>query len=167
MKLWSCNVLSIYASYSTVALFVGVPQEKNTKCMPTENPSLECMCVRGGYITRNCTLPPHFLPGLIPIAVNLGMRLPTFSILQVELYVQSLPSGCVPKKGKEGEEQRVQRFTQQMPVYDFSLDVCHKLTELEKKRMLKFVEKRRKESYGVGTVELEMSEEGRVRATVS
>lgn len=81
--------------------------------------------------------------------------------------MQSLPTGCVPKRGAEGEEQRMQRFTQQMPVYDFSLDVCHKLTELEKKRMLKFVEKRRKESYGVGTVELEMSEEGKVRATVS
>ena len=98
---------------------------------------------------------------------ELGNETFTFFIPQVELYMQSLPTGCVPKRGAEGEEQRMQRFTQQMPVYDFSLDVCHKLTELEKKRMLKFVEKRRKESYGVGTVELEMSEEGKVRATVS
>ena len=80
--------------------------------------------------------------------------------------MQSLPEECVPLKGGEGEESRIQRFIHQMPVHDITPDMCHAMEDKEKKRMLKFVEKRRKECYGVGTVELEISEEGMVSTAV-
>ena len=79
--------------------------------------------------------------------------------------MQCLPEECVPLKGGEGEEHRIQRFIRQMPVHDLTPDVCHTMEDKEKKRMLKFVEKRRMECYGVGTVELEVSEEGKVRTS--
>ena len=50
-------------------------------------------------------------------------------------------------------EWRENQFLKQLPAYDTCPDVCHDLSDLEKKRMVKFVDMRRKKFFGVGEVE--------------
>lgn len=76
--------------------------------------------------------------------------------------MSSLPKECVPLKGSQGEKHRAQQFLHQLPAYDSSPEVCHKMTELEKKRMLKFVERRKNKFFGIGTVSLEESGSSKV-----
>lgn len=77
--------------------------------------------------------------------------------------MESLPPECVPTLGTEGETYRRKQCFLQLPVYDFSLDACHKMTDLEKKRYAKFTSKRSENFFGVGTLKLQGSEEGIVR----
>ena len=81
---------------------------------------------------------------------------------QVEKYMQSLPSECVPLLGTEGDSYRRRQCFQQVPLYDFSLDACHKMSELEKKRFGKFTNKRQSESFGVGALKLKSTAEDSV-----
>lgn len=78
---------------------------------------------------------------------------------QVEKYMESLPPECVPTLGTEGETYRRKQCFLQLPVYDFSLDACHKMTDLEKKRYVKFTSKRSENFFGAGTLKLQGSEE--------
>ena len=80
--------------------------------------------------------------------------------------MQSLPRECVPAVGTEGESyRRTQCFTQ-LPLYDFSLEACHKMSDLEKKRMGKFTERRRTKFFGVGKVKLKNTRDDQVRESV-
>lgn len=88
---------------------------------------------------------------------------PILSPSQVEKYMESLPPECVPTLGTEGETYRRKQCFLQLPVYDFSLDACHKMTDLEKKRYTKFTSKRSENFFGVGTLKLQGSEEEIVR----
>ena len=67
--------------------------------------------------------------------------------------MESLPEELVPLKGSPGEEHRKQQYIRQLPAYDFSPDHCHALTDLEKRRMLKISERRKKTFLGTGRVE--------------
>ena len=68
--------------------------------------------------------------------------------------MQSLPSECIPALGSEGERYRRKQCSQQLPLYDFSLDACHKMSDLEIKRHAKFTSRRKENSFGVGTLKL-------------
>ena len=76
--------------------------------------------------------------------------------------MQSLPAECVPVLGTEGESYRRKQCYTQIPLYDFSLDACHKMSDLEKKRFGKLTS-RREESFGVGTLKLHATAEDMVR----
>eukprot|EP00731_Ephydatia_muelleri_P032074 Em0023g581a len=70
----------------------------------------------------------------------------------VELYMKSLPDEYVPAKGTPGALWRIQQYTTQLPAYDFDSGACHQMTDLEKRRLIKFAEKRRSQSEGRGRV---------------
>lgn len=70
----------------------------------------------------------------------------------VELYMKSLPIEYVPMKGTPGALWRLQQYTTQLPAYDFDCGACHKMTDLEKRRFVKFAEKRRGQCEGKGHV---------------
>ncbi len=74
---------------------------------------------------------------------------------QVEQYMQSLPEEYRPVKGGPGETYRAQQFIHQLPPHDLSPDKCHQLSDLEKRYMGKFTERRTNKSYGVGVIEQE------------
>lgn len=80
--------------------------------------------------------------------------------------MQSLPSECVPAVGTEGESYRRTQCFHQLPLYDFSLEACHKMSNLEKKRMGKFTERRRTRFIGVGKLKLKSTRDDQVRETV-
>ena len=66
--------------------------------------------------------------------------------------MKSLPSEYVPAKGTPGALWRVQQYTRQLPPYDFDCGACHKMADLEKRRLVKFVDKRRDQCEGRGRV---------------
>ena len=71
----------------------------------------------------------------------------------MEQYWQCMPEECVPLYGSQGVDWRENQFLKQLPAYDTCPDVCHDMSDLEKKRMVKFVDMRRKKFFGVGEVE--------------
>ena len=82
--------------------------------------------------------------------------------------MQSLPEECVPLKGTPGEHYRSQQFIHQHPPQDLNPENCHKLTDLDRKRMAKFAERRKNRFHGVGTVELQKSRSNsKVRSSLS
>lgn len=66
--------------------------------------------------------------------------------------MKSLPVEYVPMKGTPGALWRIQQYTAQLPPYDFDSGACHKMTDLEKRRLIKFAEKRRSQCEGRGRV---------------
>lgn len=66
--------------------------------------------------------------------------------------MKSLPDEYVPAKGTPGALWRIQQYTTQLPAYDFDSGACHQMTDLEKRRLIKFAEKRRSQSEGRGRV---------------
>ena len=72
--------------------------------------------------------------------------------------MESLPKECVPVVGTEGERYRRAQCFHQLPLSDFSLEACHKMSDLETKRHTK-VTTRRMEVFGVGSVKLQSSGE--------
>ena len=85
--------------------------------------------------------------------------------VQVEQYMQCLPKDKVPLRGSRGEKHRIQQFMQQLPVYDSNLDACHKMADLDKKRMGKFVDRTKRRFFGVGSVDKMTATESLVRLT--
>ena len=77
--------------------------------------------------------------------------------------MQSLPPEFAPLVSSEGETYRRMQCFLQLPLYDFSLDACHKMTDVEKKRMIKFAERRQREFFGVGCLKLKNNREDQVR----
>ena len=67
--------------------------------------------------------------------------------------MQCLPEECVPLFGSKGEEWRVKEFMQQLPAYDTCPEACHDMADIDKKRMIKFADMRRKKFFGVGEIE--------------
>lgn len=63
-----------------------------------------------------------------------------------------LPKNWRPYKGSKAEQQREEIFKYQHPLHDASAQFCHNISDVEKKRMLKFGEKRIRECFGVGKV---------------
>ena len=109
------------------------------------------------------SIPLYFSPSSHPPSSHICFHL---SSLKVEKYMQSLPPECVPAVGAEGESyRRTQCFTQ-LPLYDFSLEACHKMSDLEKKRMGKFTERRRTKFFGVGKLKLKNTRDDQVRVSV-
>lgn len=66
--------------------------------------------------------------------------------------MSSLPKNCQPLKGSKAERQREDNFKYQHPLQDVNADFCHKLSDLEKKRLIKFGERRIRDCFGVGKV---------------
>lgn len=77
--------------------------------------------------------------------------------------MKSLPSEYVPTKGTPGALWRVQQYTKQLPNYDFDCGACHKMTDLEKRRFIKFADKRRSQSEGKGLVRATSAKEIKVQ----
>ena len=67
--------------------------------------------------------------------------------------MQCLPEECVPLFGSKGEEWRVKEFMQQLPAYDTCPEACHDMADIDKKRMIRFADMRRKKFFGVGEIE--------------
>jgi hypothetical protein len=67
--------------------------------------------------------------------------------------MQCLPEECVPLFGSKGEEWREKEFMQQLPAYDTCPEACRDMEDIDKKRMIKFVDMRRKKFFGVGEIE--------------
>lgn len=63
-----------------------------------------------------------------------------------------LPNEYVPLRGSEGERMRARLYLNQLPPHDTNPASCHTLSDLEKKRLLKFAERRKSRSSGVGKV---------------
>lgn len=63
-----------------------------------------------------------------------------------------LPKNCQPLNGSKAEHRREEHFKHQNPLQDASVEFCHEISDLEKKRMLKFGERRIKNCFGVGKV---------------
>ena len=82
--------------------------------------------------------------------------------MQIEKYMESLPEECVPALGTEGERYRRTQCFQQLPIYDFSLEACHKMSERETKRHATMTMRRRDKWFGVGIVKLLSSEQKKV-----
>ena len=78
--------------------------------------------------------------------------------------MDSLPKEYVPVVGTEGERHRRAQWFLQLPVYDFSLEACHKMSDLENKRHGRITTRRRDECFGVGAVKLKGTEEKMVRS---
>ena len=70
--------------------------------------------------------------------------------------MQCLPKDFVPVRGSNGEQERLKLFMKQFPAHDSVIDACHKMAELDKKRMKKFVDRRKNKYFGVGEVGLEL-----------
>ena len=56
--------------------------------------------------------------------------------------MECLPKNCRPYKGSKAEQERQERFNYQHPLHDANVEFCHKISELEKKRMIRFGAKR-------------------------
>ena len=67
--------------------------------------------------------------------------------------MQCLPEERIPLFGSKGEEWRESEFMQQLPAYDTCPEACHDMADIDKKRMTKFVDMRRKKFFGVGEIE--------------
>ena len=68
--------------------------------------------------------------------------------------MQCIPTECVPLLGSKGEEWRENQYMKQLPAYDTCPDACHDMADNpDKKRMAKFVDMRKKKTFGVGEVE--------------
>ena len=76
--------------------------------------------------------------------------------------MQSLPAECIPALGTEGERYRRKQCSLQLPLYDFSLDACHKMSDLEMKRYGKLTTRRKENSFGVGTLKLRGTDDAMV-----
>lgn len=72
--------------------------------------------------------------------------------------MQCLPADYIPIRGSKGENQRLRSFMKQHPAYDILPDTCHKMAELDKKRMKKFVEKHKTKFLGVGELGIELDQ---------
>ena len=81
--------------------------------------------------------------------------------------MQSLPSECVPEVGTEGDNYRRKQCFLQIPLYDFSLDASHNMTDLEKKRYGKFTDRTREKFFGVGKLKLQNTTDKKVYSTHS
>ncbi len=64
----------------------------------------------------------------------------------------SLPQNCVPLRGSKVEQERLKRITHQHPHHDSNIEYCHVMPDIEKKRMIKFAERRKKKFSGIGKV---------------
>lgn len=73
--------------------------------------------------------------------------------------MQCLPKEFIPVRGSNGEKQRVKLFMIQLPAHDSIPEACHKMAELDKKRMRKFVDRRKNKYFGVGEIGMELDEE--------
>ena len=65
--------------------------------------------------------------------------------------MECLPKNCRPYKGTKAEKQRQEHFRYQHPLHDANPEFCHQISDVEKKKMLKFSEKRAR-CFGVGKV---------------
>ena len=73
--------------------------------------------------------------------------------------MECLPEECVPRVGTEGARHHRAHCFLQLPLYDFSLEACHKMTDLENKRHGRITTRRREESFGVGAIKLKSNGE--------
>ncbi len=81
--------------------------------------------------------------------------------------MEELPVEVRPVRGSPGENYRAQQFVHQLPLYDFSPDKCHQLSEFEKRLMVKFTDKRAKKFHGVGVVEKNEDGHDKVRSVLT
>ncbi len=69
--------------------------------------------------------------------------------------MSNLPKDCIPYKSST---QRQKMFHSQFPLQDGNTLYCHDLPDIEKKRMIKFGERRMRKFIGVGNVSINDSE---------
>lgn len=63
-----------------------------------------------------------------------------------------LPKSCVPFKS--AQKQMQEKFNCQHPYHDGNLLFCHDMSDLEKKRMRTFGDRRLRKNFGVGQVSI-------------
>lgn len=73
--------------------------------------------------------------------------------------MDSLPEEHVPLRGSKGEEKRNRLYLHQLPLHDLDPEACHKMTEIEKKRLVRFADKFKKNACGVGIIQLIQTKE--------
>lgn len=67
--------------------------------------------------------------------------------------MRCLSANKVPLKGSKGEKYRIEQFKQQLPEWDSNIDACHKMDDLDKKRMSKCIDRTKRRFFGVGSVD--------------
>lgn len=77
--------------------------------------------------------------------------------------MKCLPEDHVPLIGTIGEMTHARLYLNQLPSQDFNPDACHKLTDIEQRRLVKFADRRRTKASGVGTVLWLSSKEKKVK----
>ncbi len=77
--------------------------------------------------------------------------------------MRCLPADKIPLRGSKGEKYRIQQFNEQLPEYDSNIDACHKMDDLDKKRMGKFIDRTKRRFFGIGSVDRVTPHETMVR----
>lgn len=73
--------------------------------------------------------------------------------------MKCLPDDYVPLCGSEGEKRRKEMYAKQLPPHDLDPDLCHAMTDVERKRLTKLADKIKVRACGAGTVNLSSTKE--------
>ena len=76
--------------------------------------------------------------------------------------MDSLPYGYIPVKGSDGELKRNKGYITQMPPQDSDPDACSRLSDTERKRLIKIAEKNKSRACGVGNLRIAAKKERKV-----
>lgn len=87
--------------------------------------------------------------------------------MQVKMYMDSLPYGYPPIKDSDGELKRNKAYLMQMPPQDTDPDSWSKLTDVEKKRLVKISEKNKSRACGIGNLRIAVKKERKVKNNTS
>lgn len=79
--------------------------------------------------------------------------------------MESIPAKYVPLRGSQGEKLRHTLHMKQLPPHDTDPELCHAMTDKERKRLTKFHDKFKSRACGVGTVHHQTAQP--VGATIS
>ena len=77
--------------------------------------------------------------------------------------MKCLPEDHRPLLCTIGEMTHARLYLNQLPSQDFDPESCHKLTDIERRRLVKFADRRRTKAAGVGAVTWLSSKERKVR----
>ena len=68
--------------------------------------------------------------------------------------MECLPKDRAPLRGSEGEKKRNQLYLEQLPPHDLDPALCHDMSDIEKKRLIKIADKNKARACGVGGISI-------------
>lgn len=76
------------------------------------------------------------------------------SVDLVKRYMECLPKDRAPLRGSEGEKKRNQLYLEQLPPHDLDPALCHDMSDIEKKRLIKIADKNKARACSVGGISI-------------